>query len=679
MVENVDEQSLYVDMLHVESIGRALFKDNKKENTNSSEWYEDMLINRKFKTQVKLDSGAQCNVITVKELNKIKQKIPINKSMSRVEKQEDTEMSGPTTENLEQLNATVGRRQHKEEPLENVERWINFMEGAELAEALEQLELKTDSSMLQKKARLYQWLSGDFSANDFVESNCGGSERVEHHVSLRAAFINTTCWEKSGETIIDHNIDNDQPHPMIGLDTSEQVRRNLERSLGQDTMGANTIRQTSMPSRLGGNKKQPGMRITNSNARVNEPTQENIESSEDTSILSQVEELKKQMEEMRSQNSNGKVASSTRLDPRASSFKVGNNLPEITAILEQPTDQRRVNFQDTISYGPAAAGDWRKNLTEDINTRFNQNLEGSSNAYLPRTSTSRLTHEGSVRCNSDIGETVRKWRIQFEGFGQMSVESYIERIEECAFLAGLSDADLLPALSETLSGTAAQWFRSNRHKFQSWEEFCRMARKTFGMDQYTYQQLLEQIRRRTQGRNEKVAEYRIGLQSTLDKLRPQLAIQTQLDYLHGGMLPELQKMVRRKLLRSVDDLFDEAVEAENTIIRAEQYRAPTQDETVWPELRYQADKNEPSYKLAAMPDHKDEITALIKSQIEVTQLLANSIKESEKRQAEALQQISKSITQLQKERMSPAGKPDEQVNGAQKKEFQKNAQTTKNT
>ncbi|CAB0041169.1 unnamed protein product [Trichogramma brassicae] len=162
----------------------------------------------------------------------------------------------------------------------------------------------------------------------------------------------------------------------------------------------------------------------------------------------------------------------------------------------------------------------------------------------------------------------------------MSVESYIERIEECAFLAGLSDADLLPALSETLSGTAAQWFRSNRHKFQSWEEFCRMARKTFGMDQYTYQQLLEQIRRRTQGRNERVAQYIIGLQSTLDKLRPQLAIQTQLDYLHGGMLPELQKMVRRKTLRSIDDLFDEAVEAENTILRAEQYRAPTQDETV---------------------------------------------------------------------------------------------------
>ncbi|CAB0040890.1 unnamed protein product [Trichogramma brassicae] len=426
---------------------------------------------------------------------------------SNDEKQEDTEMSGPTTENVESLNTTVRMQGREDEPLENVERWINFMEGAELAEALEQLELKTDGSMFQKKARLYQWLSGDYSANDFVESTFGGAERAEHHVSLRAAFINTTCWEKSGETIIDHNVDNDQPHPMIGLDTSETVRRNLEKSLNQGATGANTTRQTSRPSKLVGHRNQPGTKIANNIARENEPTQQNIELLEDTSIVLQVEELKKQMEERRSENLNGKVASSTRLDPRASSFRIGSNLPGIPETIEQPIDQRRVNFQDTIGYGPVAAGDWRKNPTEDNNTRFTQNFDGSSNTYLQRPSTSRFTHEGSVRCNSDIGETVRKWRIQFEGFGQMSVESYIERIEECAFLAGLSDADLLPALSETLSGTAAQWFRSNRHKFQSWEEFCRMARKTFGMDQYTYQQLLEQIRKNTRPERKSSAIY----------------------------------------------------------------------------------------------------------------------------------------------------------------------------
>uniref|UniRef100_A0ABD2WK19 Uncharacterized protein n=1 Tax=Trichogramma kaykai TaxID=54128 RepID=A0ABD2WK19_9HYME len=374
-------------------------------------------------------------------------------------------MSQSTAEHLEPVKVTGRMQQQEEESLENVERWINFMESSELAEALEQLELKTEGSTLKKKARLYQWLTGDYSANDFVESNIGEAERVEHHVSLRAAFINTTCWEKSGETIIDHNVDNDQPHPMIGLDASEKVRRNLEKSLGQGATKSGTIRQTNGPSRPVGSRNQPGTRITNIISRNNEPAWQDIESPEDTSMLSQVEELKKQIEEMRSQNLNGKVASSTRLDLRASSFRIGSNLQEIPTIIEQPIDQRRVNFQDTIGYGPVAAGDWRKNPMEENNTRFNQNFEGSSDAYLSRPSTSRFTHEGSVRCSNDIGETVRKWRIQFEGFGQMSVESYIERIEESAFLAGLSDADLLPALSETLSGTAAQWFRSNRHRF----------------------------------------------------------------------------------------------------------------------------------------------------------------------------------------------------------------------
>ncbi|CAB0040496.1 unnamed protein product [Trichogramma brassicae] len=131
------------------------------------------------------------------------------------------------------------------------------------------------------------------------------------------------------------------------------------------------------------------------------------------------------------------------------------------------------------------------------------------------------TRKSTPRYNNDIGEVVRRWKIQFDGFGQMSVESFIERVEECNYLARLSQTDLLLALSETMTGTAAKWYRSNRHMFESWSDFCRAARKTFGMDPYGKQQLLEQIRKRTQGPDERVAEYVICVQSVLRKLRPE--------------------------------------------------------------------------------------------------------------------------------------------------------------
>ncbi|CAB0035835.1 unnamed protein product [Trichogramma brassicae] len=123
------------------------------------------------------------------------------------------------------------------------------------------------------------------------------------------------------------------------------------------------------------------------------------------------------------------------------------------------------------------------------------------------------TNEGKPRDNRDIGELVRRWKIQFDGFGQMSVESFIERVEECGFLAGLTDRDLLLGLSETLTGTAAKWYRSNRYSFRTWDDFCKAARRMFGIDRYGHQQLLEQIKKRTQGPDERVAEYIICIQS----------------------------------------------------------------------------------------------------------------------------------------------------------------------
>ncbi|CAB0041767.1 unnamed protein product [Trichogramma brassicae] len=608
------------------------------------------------------------------ELSEEKTKILIfNKRRNQKEEKwqwkEDKRMASMMEEPRDGMSAG----QEEEKTWEDVEKWICYMDSEELGEALCQLELKADGSVLQRKARLFQWISGDYSADDFIQTNLGETDTKEHHVSLRAAFINATCWEKSGDTMIDCNVNNDQPHPLIGLSSSERVRQNLERSMGQ--VAAKQDQRPEDRARLEKRNSQSGSKTMSSDPKSTQEQQ-----CAETSIIvmsSQIEELKRQMDNLRLQQTTTGVVSSTRLDPRAPSFHVGTS-PSNPAYSNQVTDHRRVNFQDTINYGPVAAGDWRE--PENGQGLQSRDLESLTNTGLLKATSSRYTQEGSFRYNNDIGETVRRWKIQFDRFGQMSVESFIERIEECRILAGLNEIDLLPALSETLTGTAAKWYRCNRHRFQTWKEFCVMARKTFGMDQFTYQQLLEQIKKRTQGREERVIEYIICMQSTLSKLRPELDTKTQLDYLHGGMLPELQKMVRRRYLRSIDDLVDDAVEAEGTILKAEQYRAPESGETIWPELRYKSGKDEPRYTISAATNQNDAMATLIQTHIEATQSLATSIKElnsklpaiddklKDKSQAEMLQQMSKSIVKevsgqlekLQKQITGQPGKPDGQ-------------------
>ncbi|CAB0032231.1 unnamed protein product [Trichogramma brassicae] len=173
----------------------------------------------------------------------------------------------------------------------------------------------------------------------------------------------------------------------------------------------------------------------------------------------------------------------------------------------------------------------------------------------------------------------------------------------------------------------------------------------------------------------------------LRKLRPELDVQTQLDYLHGGMLPDLQKIVCRKYLRSVDDLMQEALEAENTMKKADQYRAPTSDETTLPELRYSPGKREEtSYRILSLSNPNDEVSTLMQAQIETTQRLSGSVKEvqsrltsleerfCEKKQTELLQKISESITESQNHNCNLSGKPD----GQKHQEKRKSTQQRKN-
>ncbi|KAL7288323.1 hypothetical protein TKK_0017657 [Trichogramma kaykai] len=176
------------------------------------------------------------------------------------------------------LNETVTDAQGEE----RVEDWVRYGSGYE---ALSQLEMKTNGSALQKKVKLFQWLSGDYFVDNFAEINLNEIERKEHHMNVRSAYINTTCWEKSGETIIVYDVDNDRPHPLIKLNSSKQVRANLEKLMGQATV--NHSQRPENSTRLGEKNCQPGSK-NRMNAQET-PERKSAESLMIISMLSQIE------------------------------------------------------------------------------------------------------------------------------------------------------------------------------------------------------------------------------------------------------------------------------------------------------------------------------------------------------------------------------------------------------
>lgn len=70
----------------------------------------------------------------------------------------------------------------------------------------------------------------------------------------------------------------------------------------------------------------------------------------------------------------------------------------------------------------------------------------------------------------------------------------------------ISKDDLFQSVSEILGGTALVWYRSKRNVIKSWEELVAGLRKTFLDPDYDHQ-LMEEIRKRTQGPQESIAIY----------------------------------------------------------------------------------------------------------------------------------------------------------------------------
>lgn len=106
----------------------------------------------------------------------------------------------------------------------------------------------------------------------------------------------------------------------------------------------------------------------------------------------------------------------------------------------------------------------------------------------------------SERCDPYLD--VSRWRVQFDG--QSSVNNFLERVEELRRSRGVSKTRLLQSASELFTKDALIWYRTQH--FQTWDDLESKLREDFQPYDYSFD-LMEEIRRRTQGSKEKVVTY----------------------------------------------------------------------------------------------------------------------------------------------------------------------------
>nr|CAI5849389.1 unnamed protein product [Callosobruchus analis] len=172
---------------------------------------------------------------------------------------------------------------------------------------------------------------------------------------------------------------------------------------------------------------------------------------------------------------------------------------------------------------------------------------------------------------------VRRWKVQFNGRSG--------RVEELRISRGVSKEQLLRSAPELFTQDALLWYRT--HNFTSWEALARQLKADF--QPYDYEDLLwEEIRRRTQGAQERVVSFVAVMESMFRRLPSLPPEDKRVNMIRRNLLPTIQKDLALQTIHSISDLTRLARASEETDLRVPNFHPPPTNlrNLVEPELAY---------------------------------------------------------------------------------------------
>ena len=195
--------------------------------------------------------------------------------------------------------------------------------------------------------------------------------------------------------------------------------------------------------------------------------------------------------------------------------------------------------------------------------------------YEPSSYTNHNAGFNSSRLPSSTfhaGEIVRKWNLQFDGRRGHSAEEFLLRVNECRSGTRLSELNLLDTLPHLLTGRALQWHRLERRRWAGWTQFVVAFRRRFGGVNFQLR-VREEVRRRTQGPDEAIADYLVGLRHIMNYVSPPYSTEEQIDFAYANLHPNYRSRIERDQLNSLGELEAKGEQLEAARLLSREYRS----------------------------------------------------------------------------------------------------------
>lgn len=235
-------------------------------------------------------------------------------------------------------------------------------------------------------------------------------------------------------------------------------------------------------------------------------------------------------------------------------------------------------------------------ITNDINLVGQQNIaKGTENIQtstsdFAKPSRGIFSKSSTIDLNSCVSRKlipVKDWGVKYSGKGDTSINSFLERVDELKEARNANDDDLFRYAIDLFDGDALIWFRANRHNVSNWKGLVSLLLDTF-QSPYYQEDLLEEIKNRTQSKFESVNIYLAIMQNMFNRLPIKLDDEQKVTIILRNLQPHFQKALCRETFNSVAELGVVLRIVERTKINCDRFKEPTNSSySLEPDLAFQ--------------------------------------------------------------------------------------------
>ena len=149
---------------------------------------------------------------------------------------------------------------------------------------------------------------------------------------------------------------------------------------------------------------------------------------------------------------------------------------------------------------------------------------------------------------------LKNWGLKFSGKDKSEdPEEFWDKFEECRDDTTIPDRGIISALPCILSKRAARWFRTVKTNLNSWDDL-KTAFKAQFTKEFDREDLLEDLRQRTQAKGELVANFLMSMRYIVGHFADPPSEKSIVETAYRNLLPEYRRAMLDKVVENLEDI-----------------------------------------------------------------------------------------------------------------------------